>query len=350
MPVQAHYDIVYVTRTPQQSTGPTLAETGPVYGKLSWSANLYSPDTIEVVASTNELESDLKERLRDLVLLPTEIWIYRDGILVAAGPIVGGSINEKEVTISAAGLSSYLRYMFVTTDKNFSATDQATIAKTLVDDWQALDYGNFGIDTSSITTHGVNRTINFKGNEFPNVFEAVTDLGAADNGFDVWVDPDTRELNLDYPSRGVNKSATVFLERGISSPNIKFSVAPGIIASESFGVAKDTNGNVITSTQTNTTLRQDFGRIGYAESYEDGEQALLDDLTQAAVDVRNTMMFQPGPGLLPVDGAKVEDFNPGDIVSYLYDAGLGNQSGVYRVKRKKVTVDKGQESIEVEFE
>lgn len=346
----AHYDIVYVSRAPQQSTDPILAEVGPIFGDLSWTRDLYQPSSIEVSASTNELDDDLTLRLRDLITNPTEIWVYRDDTLIVAGALIGGSIDDSTITLSAVGLEVYLRYMFITSDKSYVAVDQATIAKEFVDDWQALDYGNFGIDTSSITTHSVARTIKYKGNEFDNVYDAIQDLGSAEDGFDMWVDPATRELMLDHPSRGSDLSNSVFLERGISNPNIKFSVAPGVVASESFGASKDENDEVITTTQSNTAVRESFGRVGVADTYENGEQAFLDDQAGAALDVRGTMLFQPGPGLIPVDGAHADDFNPGDLVSYLYDAGIGQQQGIYRVKTKKVSVDGGKETIEVEFE
>jgi hypothetical protein len=346
----AHYDIVYVSRAPQAATGPILAEVGPVVGDVSWTEDLYQPDTIEVTAPTNKIEDDLKLRLRDLVTYPTEIWVYRNGNKIAVGSLLGGSIDDDKITLSASGLLTYLQYMFITGDKTYSGIDQALIIKEIIDDWQALSYGDFGIDTSAVTAHSQLRTISYVGAEYPNVFDVAMELGEADNGYNIWIDPANRELQLSHPTRGVDKSATVFLERGIANPNIKFSVAPGVIASESFGAAKNEGGTPITTTQTNTDLRESFGRVGHAESYGDADQTLLDDKALASLDVRSSMLFQPGPGLIPVDGAGVEDFSPGDLVSYLYDAGIGQQQGIYRVRSKKVSVDDGKEMIEVQFE
>lgn len=342
----AHYDIVYVARTPQTSSSPTLVELGPIYGDLTWTENLYSPDSIEVTVSTNELEDGLKSRLRDLSVFPTEIWVYRDGDKIQAGPIMGGQIDDKTITLQASGIESYIRYMFTTGYKSFSSTDQAVIVTTLIDDWQNLDFGDFGIDTSGVSDHGVDRTINYEA--FINLYDAIEDLGASTSGFDFWVDPDTRELKFGQPTRGVDLSATVFLERGISNPNIKFSVAPGVLASISYGTAKFTDGTPISSSWINTDLRETFGRVGFSDTYEDGTTGFLSAQTKAALDARAEPLFHPGPGLIPVDGAEVMDFGPGDEVHYLYDAGLGDQSGVFRVKKKKVTVDK-QEHMEVEF-
>lgn len=346
----AHYEIVYVARTPQESGNPTLTELGPIYGDLTWTENLYVPDSIEVTAPTNELEDDLKSRLRDLVNFPTEIWVYRDGDLIQAGPIMGGTIDDKTITLSASGIEAYLKYMLIINDQSYTDKDQASIVQDLISDWQDLSYGDFAIHIDSVLFHGVTRTKSYNGFDLNNLYDVIEDLGAADDGFDFWVDPATREFEFGHPTRGSDLSETVFLERGIASPNIKFSVAPGIVASEFYGTAKDSDGDPIrASAHSNTTVRPVFGRTGYADTYEDGEFSFLQAQVTAAREVRRTPLFHPGPSLIPVDGAEAMDFGPGDEVHYLYDAGLGQQSGVFRVKKKKVSVDK-QENIEVEFE
>jgi hypothetical protein len=54
--------------------------------------------------------------------------------------------------------------------------------------------------------------------------------------------------------------------------------------------------------------------------------------------------------MIPVAGASVEDFNVGDTVTYTYDAGLGQQTGPYRIRKRRVTVtEAGQEHMAVDF-
>jgi hypothetical protein len=157
---------------------------------------------------------------------------------------------------------------------------------------------------------------------------------------------------LYYPKVGSDLSASVFLDIGIMSPNIRFSVAPGIIASDVYLTGTATGESPLTSTKSNTAIRESFGRAGLGGAADNvSEQALLDDLAQASVDARGVAFFQPGGNLIPVSGAGYTDFAVGDTVAYSYDAGLGLQSGNYRVIKREVSVDDdGTESLTVGFE
>jgi hypothetical protein len=282
-----------------------------------------------------------------------EVWLYRDGVQVFAGPVVGGSISGTTLTLNCSDLLLYLQYMVLTANESWTAVDQFTIVKELVDDWQALTYGNYGISTLLVGTSGQVRTLAIPAaTERVTVWEAVQDLAQANNGFDIWVDPDARTLELDYPSRGSDLTSTVFLERGIKSADARFSVAPGIIASEVYLTGTAASATPITAVKSDTVLRSTFGRCGMGASVDNvTEQAMLDDLAQAAVDLRGAPLFQPGAGLIPVAGAEFDDFGVGDQVTYAYDSGLGLQSGAYRIRRRETVVGAdGTEDMKVEFQ
>lgn len=349
----AQYDIVTAARTPAQTSAPTLAELGPLYGTFSIVEELDGPGSGDFNIDITTLTSDIKDRLRDLLTYPTEIWVYRDGVMIYAGPIIGGQINDTVITLGTRGLQFYLQYMYVTTNKTWTAIDQFTIAKEVVDDWQALDYGNFGIVTTGIGTSGQTRTIFIPGALEPiAVGTFLRDLGAADNGFDSLVVPDTRELVLSYPRKGTDLSSSVFLERGIQSPDIRFSVAPGVVCSDVFLTATGEGSDPLTSTAFAAGIRSTFGRAGFATSADNViDQTMSDDLAQGVLDARSTALFQPGARLLPVAGAQYDDFSVGDTVTYSFDAGLGLQSGSYRVTKRSISVGTdGNEIMAVEFE
>jgi hypothetical protein len=217
-----------------------------------------------------------------------------------------------------------------------------------VDDWQALTWGDYGIDTSGVGTSGTTRTLAIPGATEPRmVYEEVKKLGALDGGFNWYVDPETRALVLG--TRGSDLSAGVFLERGVQSPNVQFAIGPGVIASDLH--ATGTGDATVTTTKENVTLRETFGRAGAAVSIDGADTApLLDAAAQAEIDKRASGYFSPGPGLVPVAGAGVTDFGVGDTVTYSYDAGLGLQTGAFRIRKREVEVSlTGDETMSVEF-
>lgn len=347
------YSVVAVARTPAELAPPTLTELGPLIGPFSWVEDLRQPGTGTFQVNTDALTADIKARLLDLSLAPMEVWVYRNDTKVFAGPVVSGSIDGGVITLTARDLLLYLAYMVVPTDKTWAAVEQADIVAEMVDDWQALTYGDFGIDTSSISATGTTRTLTIMGaTEFPVVLDEALRLANSANGFDIHVDPTTRALVIDSPSRGTDLSASVFLERGLASPQTVFSVAPGLVASELYAVGTGPGTDALTATVSDTGLRAAFGRVGAAMRFDPvADQGLLDDLAAYESGLRGTHFFQVSPGeLLPVSDGRYEDFGVGDTVTYSFDAGLGLYTGSFRVTRRSVSVDAdGTEKMSVEF-
>lgn len=350
------YRATVAARTPQAAAPPTLVEVGPVLDArgLSWSSELVGAGAAEFTTDPSSLPEDIRTRLRSLTEYPCELWLDRDGTRVFAGPIIGLRPGEDgDLTVTAAGLLYYLRYMLVASDLTFAAVEQFTIARTLVSQWQALAYGNYGIDTSAATTSGVTRDRTYLGTveEHP-VLLRLEQLAAVIDGFDFWIDPQTRALEL-ATSRGADLSASVILDRrGVTNPSAFHSVAAGDIASEAVGRSYDPDADtVLTSAAANTTLRSTFGRCAVSGTF-DGvvEQATLDGHTAALLTYRGVPFFTAQPQLVPVAGAGVEDFDVGDLVTWDFDDGLGRRTEVRRVNRRRVTVsDVGQEVLDVDF-
>ena len=348
----ATYTAVAVSRTPTISSGPTLVELGPLVGGIEFTEVLNEGASAKVAVSVDALDDDIKARLRDPVSLPLEVRIYRDSSLVFSGPLVGGEVKDDVLTMHFGGLETYTAYMLITTDKSWTSEDLATIAVEVVDDWQAENYGDYGIETATVGTIGNTRTQSVPGATEPiSVFEFLMENAGADNGFDWWINPSTRELEV-AASRGSDLSASVFLERGVTSSAIRFAAAPGVIASEvrAIGTGPDLV-SPLTTTKTNASVESAFGKAGIVVAADPIEDAShLSDVAQASLNERDAVFFVPGPALIPVTGAGVEDFEVGDLVTYTFDAGLGQVTGTYRVTKKTVSVsDSGQETMSVEF-
>lgn len=346
----ARYEIVAVSRAPQQLVAPVLVELEPLKGSFSLTDVLNEPSEFTVSVSIETLTSAIKTRLLDIATNPIELWLYRDSVRIFRGGVVGGDVSGDIVNLTARDGLFYTHYMLVETDKTFAAVDIYTIGAELVDDWQDQDYGNFGLNTVSIGTSGTTRSLFVAGaTESPTVYETL--MGFADGSFDVWDNPVDGKLN--FGTKGTDLSATVFFERGVQSANIQFSCAPGVIASEVYatGTGADVDPAIL-DLKTNATLRAAFGRAGVGVTLDPvKDTSHLSDLNQKQLDDRGAMYYKPAPGMLPVTGATWGDFEVGDTISYTHDSGIGLVSGTYRVDKATLAVgDSGQEMISVEFE
>jgi len=149
----------------------------------------------------------------------TELSVVRNGQTVWAGPLmtVSEDWSSRQLRLGAEGLLAYPRKWHVTEDLVHKQVDQALILKSLVDHHQNKAGGDFGLDTSSLTAHGVRRDRTYPGYELKNVYEAMVQLAEVQNGFHLEVDPATRKVLAHYPRKGRRRPSTVFDDRCIRS-------------------------------------------------------------------------------------------------------------------------------------
>lgn len=351
------FEVVLAARVHQPATSPVLTEINRLVVKdISYTEELNRPGVAALVCPVESLSENVKTYLNSLDAAPCEVWVYYDGVRVWAGEIQSLGIQDQSVTLNCVGLLGYTNRMFVTSTLTYAAQDQFTIAKGLVDHWQALSYGNYGLNTSGIGVSTVVRDRTYEVSERHNIGTRLQELGAVDQGFDTYVDPVTRELVLQYPFRGQDLSASVFLdERNIDSADIVVSVAPGELVSDGIfvGTAQgaDGQGQTLVAQRSNATLRAAFGRSGGSASY-DGVSVLatLQQHGDAFLSARSQQFFQPGVTVIPRAGCRIGDVHPGDLVSYSYDAGIGLQAGVFRVAKVRVSVaESGKQRLGLEF-
>lgn len=348
----AAYNIVAVRRTPNQLTGPSYTEQGLLAASSITLTDhrTLKPAEGKFTVNLDAVDSDTKTSLRDLVAQPLEVWAYRDSVRVFAGPVVGGQIKGNNVTLDCRGRLVYLGYMRVTTDKTWAATDLFTIGKTLVDDWQALDYGNFGVLTASIGTLGTTRNYEVPGaSEFPRVDTVLKDV--ARGNFDVWLDPSTGNLEF-AAARGTDLSTSVVIERGIAETEAGFALGPGVVASENYATGTSPGASLSPVTLSHTTVRTSFGRAGWHEHYDPVVDAnhLTDLGTEDRLE-RSTVYFSPGGELFEVQEATYSDLEPGNTVEYSYDAGLGKTTFDVKVEKRQLKVGKdGTDHISVQID
>lgn len=346
-----------VARVPASSGPPALVEVDRlVFDELTYIDELNRPGSATLGCPIQSLSSAAKERLAALHTFPSEVWVYRGSTLAWAGELQTLALQGQVVNLGCAGLLGYTFRMGVTSTLTFSADDQFAIAAGLVDHWQNLAYGNYGIDTSSVGTSGVVRDREYLRDELHNIGTRLAELGAVNNGFDMHVNAATRALVLSSPTRGTDLSGSVFFdERNIDSAGVALSVTPeDLVTDVSVTGTRETatgENSVTYADRANTGLRATYGRSWSGQNFQNVTVAeTVEGHGDAYLDARSTTLFQPGVSLVPRVGADVGDFGPGDLVSYSYDAGLGRQSGTYRISKVMVSVDSdGKQRIGVEF-
>jgi len=347
------YEVVLVAVTPQSSGQPTYTELCPIVQPtdLTIVDELSGPGSITVSSSVDTLDPAGAARLINLLATPCELWVRRStsSTVIAAGNVTGVAVEGRQLTITASGLLSYLAYWLRDSDYTATAVDQATIVQQLVDQWQAQPYSHDGIVTTALTATGVTRNLTIAGRDGKLILPLVVEMGGRDNGFDLSVDPETRQLRMWSPRRGNDLTSSVIIDaRSIAKANIRWTVAPGTVATEVFGMSMSDKGGTLTSIKSNTTARATFGRAYIARSWNDiSDQATLDDHTNRAVTDVSTQHYTLAPQLLPVPGFSYGDFGVGDVLTYDYDAGLGRQAFSFRVSAITMKAGSGRETMTV---
>lgn len=346
------YNIVSVRRTPNQLTGPTYVELGPLYASSITIKDFKTAQASEAdfVVNMDSLDAETKTALRDLKAQPLEVWLYRDAVRIFAGPVVGGNINNKDITLTCRGRLIYLAYMLVTADKSFAAVDQFTIGKTFVDDWQALDYGNYGVLTASIGTLGTTRSLEVPGaTEHPTVLTTLRDFSKG--SFDFWVDYATGNLEF-AATRGTDVSNTVIIERGITNPTSGFALGPGLLASKVYSTGTSSESAALVTSSEDTAVTQAFGLAGIATNHDPvTDAAHLADLNAQDLAGLSEVYFTPGTDMYEVEEAEWIDLEPGNIVEFSYDSGLGKRVFDGRIEKRQLQISsQGADVISVEFE
>jgi hypothetical protein len=351
------FEVVLVARVPQSATSPTLTVIDRlIVDNFSYTEELNRPGAANLGCPIRSMSSSVTGRLVDLAATPSEVWIYADSTLAWAGEIQTLQIQGQTATLNCTGLLGYTFRMGVTSDLIYSATDQFTIAKGMVDQFQALTYGNYGIDTSTVGTSGVVRDRTYLRNELHNIGQRLSELGAVSDGFDIKVDPVTRKLVLTYPVSGSDLSASIFIDdRNIDSGSIAASVGPDDLVSDvaATGTSSTSGGvnSVLYSSRTTSSVQTSYGRSWNGQNFSGiSVQATLDGAGDAYLSPRSHQLFQPGVTIVPRVGIDVGSFHVGDTVTYSYDAGLGLQTSTLRVGKLTVSVGTdGKQRLGVEF-
>lgn len=148
-----------------------------------------------------------------------EVVVEREGAVAFVGPVLTVKEDDKANTLSIGGegLMAHLRRMHITQTLAFSAStdDQFDIARALIEHHQNKGGGDFGIDTTAVTTSGRKRDRTYLREAQKNVYDAIVELSEVDDGFDFDFNPLNRKFDLFHPRRGRRRTDIVFDQRNI---------------------------------------------------------------------------------------------------------------------------------------
>lgn len=347
------YELVMVARIVQPSGPPTFVEVDDIrWEGLAYTDELSRPQSLQVSAPVERLTDALLDRMLDLRRFPSELWLYRDGALVFAGPLWTFQTQSGTATFNAFGLLGYLRYRYVQEDAVFTQVDQHLIVQALVDATQAREHGHVGIVTDNVVASGVLRDHTYKAAEGHQIGQRIEELGRRENGFDAAVDPVTRQLQLWYPQQGVDRSsgedAVVFDGLSITSLDVAVSVAPGDIASTALGAG--TGAEPLFDHVTDPEVAATFGAADVFESFDGvSESSTLTDHLAGLLAARSAPLLVPGPAMRVPPDVPLSAYGVGDTVQMRVHDLIGLE-GAYRLRKRTVSVSSnGVEKVTVEF-
>ena len=139
----------------------------------------------------------------------TAIYVDRDGILVWGGVLWGRTYTsaDQSITLTGREFESYFERRRITTTQAFTNADQLLIARTLINNAQAVSGGNIGVIVGTEIS-GVLIDRVYYDYELKQVYGAIADLSKQDDGFDFTIqvsyvgNTPTKTLILGYPRTG----------------------------------------------------------------------------------------------------------------------------------------------------
>lgn len=272
-----------------------------------------------------------------------EIWVWRNGVLVKAGPLwdVTPSSSDKSLNCSAMDLLDYFDTR-LTHAQNYATIDQVLIAWNLVNYTQGLTNGDLGIIMGTLGT-GITRSATWKDYDNKYILEAITDISEMVQGFDFDIDPATRAFNAFYPRPQTNRNLALYYPQQIRHYSVQYwgKYMRNVVQVQ--GV--DPNLSVAVD----TTSRSTYGLREYADSYRDAQ--LITDLNNYAGKIRDQRKDVKAYPTVSLQQDFIDMFNSniiqlGDLLRVVIQDGYVNIDTTLRYQTAQITVDKqGSEAV-----
>jgi hypothetical protein len=288
----------------------------------------------------------------------TAIHVERDGVIVWSGILwtAKASIDNATLELGGEGWWSYFRRRLVTTTQTFLAADAFLIARTLINNAQAVAGGSMGIAVGAETC-GVLRDRTYFHYERKPVAEAVEQLAGVQNGFDFAIDVAyvgttiTKTLTLGYPRRG--RITPIIFELGTNIEGLTQEVDATRQANKVDALGTGEGDTMLIATAADPSALTLYPLLEDVVTFKD--VSVINTLTAHAASAL-TNRAQPVtrlPTLLAVQvnpDAGLGNYITGDSVQVKAQVGWLGLDERMRIQGYTVTVDtEGRERVAVEF-
>lgn len=281
----------------------------------------------------------------------TSVYVLRDGVFVWSGILWGISadVGAGSASLSCSGFLSYYHRRHVLASTSYSAADQASvIAKGLVDGASGI-----GMDTTSVTASGVNRTRTYPAHDAVVVGEALQNLTEVSDGIDFWFGAEwgasksiTKKFYTGYPNTGRDIGTTLDINSNVSDLSVTIDGSAVTTKAITDGEPESTR-----QTDTNTTLEVTLPRLESYESHSSvSEDATLlahaEKMLERGGQANKVLSVELYPGARPAVGS----YRPGDIIEVRGSRGWLDVSGDYRITGYRVNVNSsGTEQVSIDM-
>lgn len=315
----------------------------------------------------------------------TAVYVDRDGVLVWGGIVWTRTRVTGGKQIQAAEFASYYQHRYV--KKTLSTDTSLLIDPTFVDAggqrlysdqkfivWSLLRYANdqdggdihVDIDALTAPAHGITRTATYFGYERPEIYKAVSELAAADDGFDWTIEvgwtpsannnPPTRfrKARAWYPRRGreADDSGLVFSKGGGSGSILDYDWPEDgtSMVTEMSGLGAGTGEAKIVKTSAAQDLIDSGWPLLEGVATYDGvvDEAQVQGLTDADLDAASSSQVQPTFEVSADTDPAFGSYSVGDEALFVIDPepqSPAGREGVLRIVSIENTSSNGPERI-----
>jgi hypothetical protein len=321
---------------------------------IRWTMNLDAAGSLEF-----SLPIDAPGLTPNNFSIGRELHLYRTPTggaesLVWAGHLWTINVDAPWVRFMGIGWYETLRHRQIRDDFYRKAYEQLDSAWELIAYTQAFPNGNIGITRGGGSSgSGINRTVLHCAEECTGISDAIEDLAGSDDGFDFDITPH-KIWKTYYPTRGVDRSATVILDGGSNITGLSYTIDGTQVENDVAGVGPTKECEPIHfQSQINANSQAAYGLMQSSISRSDQgkDTETIDGLAREQLKIHKSPLYQPSATLHseldspnPVDG----DYDLGDVVGLAANWGFATFSTAVRLLGYTVNVDRiGRESLDL---
>ncbi|WP_069773028.1 hypothetical protein [Streptomyces sp. LUP30] len=317
----------------------------------------------------------------------TAVYVDRDGVLVWGGIVWTRQNATGGRSIQASEFLSYFQHRYV---KRTLSTDTSLItdptyvgsgptAQRLYADqkfvmWSLMRYaseqagGSIGIDLGQIgyAAHGVTRNVTYYQYERPEIYKAISELAAADDGFDFSIEVGWSQATATTPPTRYRKAMTWFPRRGrtAAESGLVFSKGGGYgsildydwpedgtaVVTEMSGLGAGTGeARIVKTAADNDMIASGWPLLEGVATYDDVvDETQVQGLTNADLEAQSAAQAQPTFEVSADTDPEFGSYSVGDQALFVIDPepqSPAGRSAVLRIVGIENTAASGPERI-----